>query len=116
MSESLVDCINTDRDQPTKPHRSKRNEALYEKLLRNILDHLSQEERQILEPVLLKYAQVFQNNETNDFKDTDIIKPQILVGDARRIRRTQYRTPFALRDEMKAHVENMLRKGVIRLS
>ena len=35
VSESLVDCINTDRDQPTKPHRKKRNDVLYEKSLRN---------------------------------------------------------------------------------
>ena len=64
----------------------------------------------------MKYSHVFHNNETNDFKGTDIIVHQILVGDARPIRRTQYRTPFALRDEMKAQVENMLRKGVIRPS
>ena len=77
---------------------------------------MSQEERQILEPVLLKYAHVFHDEETNDFKGTDIIEHQIPVGDARPIRMPQYRTPFALRDEMKAQVENLLRKGVIRPS
>jgi len=34
VSESLVDRINTDSDQPTKPQRKKRNEAVYLKLLR----------------------------------------------------------------------------------
>jgi len=87
---------------------------MYEKLLRNKLDHLSQEEWHLLEPVLLKYSHAFHDEETNDFKNTDIIEPQILVGDARPIRRTQYRTPFALRDVMKAQEENILRKGVIR--
>ena len=38
-SESLVDRINTDSDQPTKPQRKMRNEALYQKLLQNKLDH-----------------------------------------------------------------------------
>ena len=81
---------------------------MYEKLLRNKLDHLSREEKQILEPVLLKYAQVFHDEETNDFKGTNIVEHEILVGDARPIRRPQYCTPFALRDDMKAQVENML--------
>ena len=112
VSELLVDCINTDTDQPTNP--KKRNETLYEKLLRNKLDHLSHVERQILEPVLLKYAHVFSDEETSDFEGTDIIDHQILVGDARPIRRPHYRSPFAFCDEMKTQVENMLRKGVIR--
>jgi len=64
----------------------------------------------------MKYAHVFHDKETNDFKSTDIIEHQILVGDARPITRSQYRTPFALRDEMKAQVENMLQKDVIRQS
>ena len=89
VSESLVDCINTDTDQHTKPQRKKRNEVLYENFLRNKLDHLSQEERQTLEPVLMKYAHVFHDEETNDFKSTDIIEHQILVGDAGPIMRPQ---------------------------
>jgi len=41
---------------------------------------------------------------------------QILVGDTPPIRRPQYRTPYALRHEMEAQVENMLDKGIIRAS
>ena len=41
---------------------------------------------------------------------------QILVGDTPRIRRPQYRTPYALRQEMKAQIENMLKKEIIRES
>jgi len=41
---------------------------------------------------------------------------QILVGDTPPIRRPQYRTPYALRHEMEAQVENMLEKGIIRAS
>jgi len=36
-------------------------EALYQKLLQDKLDYLTEEERQIIEPVLLKYAHVFQD-------------------------------------------------------
>jgi len=116
ISESLVDRINRDSDVPTKPYRKKKNEVLYRKLLQNKLDHLSQEEKQILEPVLQKYAHVFHDEGTNDFKGTDVIEHEILVGDARPIRRPPYRTPYALRDEMKVQIEDMLRKGVIRES
>jgi hypothetical protein len=116
ISESLVDSINSDSDLPKKPCRKKKIEALYRKLLQKKLDHLSQEERQILEPVLLKYAHVFHDEETNDFKCTDVIEHEIIVGDAQPIRRPPYRTPYALPGEMKAQVEDMLRKGVIRPS
>jgi hypothetical protein len=74
---------------------------------------LSQEERQLIEPVLRKYAHVIHDEETKDFKATDVIEHEILVGDARPIRRPAYRTPYALRDEMKAQVNKMLEKGVI---
>jgi hypothetical protein len=82
-----VDSINSDSDLPTKPCR-KKNEALHRKLLQKKLDHLSQEERQILEPVLLKYAHVFHDEETNDFKCTDVIEHEIIVGDVQPIRST----------------------------
>jgi len=66
--------------------------------------------------VLQKYAHVFHDEETNDFKSTDVIEHQILLEDNKPIKRPQYKTPFALKDEMKAQVENMLAKGVIRES
>ena len=66
--------------------------------------------------MLQKYAHVFHDEETNDFKSTDVIEHQILLEDSKLIRRPQYKTHFALKDEMKAQVENMLAKGVIRES
>jgi len=45
-----------------------------------------------------------------------VIEHQILVDNARPIRKTQYRVPYSLREEMKTHVENILQKGVIRES
>lgn len=38
----------------------------------------------------MEYAHVFHDKETNDFKGTDVIEHQIMVGDAQPIRRTQY--------------------------
>jgi len=40
---------------------------------------------------------VFHDENTNDFKSTDVVEHQILVGDTPPIRRPQYRTPYALR-------------------
>jgi len=74
VPESLVDRINTDTDQPQKAQRKGKNAALYDSLLRNKLDHLSREEKQILEPVLFKYAHVFHDEETDGFKGTNIIE------------------------------------------
>ena len=45
ISESLVDSINSNSDLLAKPRRKRRNEALYQKLLQNKLDHLPQKER-----------------------------------------------------------------------
>ena len=59
---------------------------------------------------------MFHDENTNDFKGTDVVEHQILVGDTPPIRRPQYRTPYALRQEMEAQVENMLNKGIIRAS
>jgi len=120
ISESLVDRINpkcrSESDTPVKRHRQKKNEALYRKLLQGKLDHLSQDERQSIEPVMLKYVHVFHDEDTDDFKCTDVMEHQILVGDTPPIRRPQYRTPHAPRHEMKAKVENMLDKGIISAS
>jgi len=46
------------------------------------LDNLPREERQLIEPVFLKYAHLFHDDETNDFKGTNIIEHEIPVGDA----------------------------------
>ena len=62
----------------------------------------------------MKYAHVFHDEETNDFKGTVVIVHEILVGDAKPIRRPPYRTPYALLGEMRAQIENKLK--VIRES
>ena len=65
--------------------------------------------------MLQKYAHAFHDEDTNDFKSTDDTEHQISL-DTKPIRRPQYKNPFALKDEMKAQVENTLAKGVIRES
>jgi hypothetical protein len=61
IAEPLVNRINaskSDTNSPAKPRRKRKNEALYWKLLRGKLDHLPQEEKDLIEPVLLKYARL----------------------------------------------------------
>ena len=120
VSEALVDRINAgDRSNsspPTPQHRKKNNRALYQKLLQGKLDHLPEVDRKIIEPVLLECAHVFHEEETNNFKGTNVAEHQILVGDAQPIRRPPYRVGYSLRNEMKAQVKEMLDKGVIRES
>ena len=76
VSETLVDRINAgsqaNSNLPTKPPRKEKNQALYRKLLKRKLDQLSWEERQLIEPVPLKFAHVFHDEETNDFKSTNV--------------------------------------------
>lgn len=62
--------------------------------------------------MLLKYAHVF-NDETNDFKATDAVGHGILFGDMEPIRRPQFKTPIALRKEIKAQMDKILNKGII---
>jgi len=57
--------------------KKKRNELLYRKLLYGKLDHLPVEERQLIEPVLLKYAHLFHDKQMNDLKGTSVIEHEI---------------------------------------
>ena len=70
VSEALIDKINagdeSDINSPTRPPRKRKNEALYEKLLPGKLDHLTSEDRRHIEPIMIKYAHVFHDENEND--------------------------------------------------
>jgi len=120
VTEEIVFRINVrEKSEPQSlGNREKENESktLYQKLLEGKRFQLSEDEKRKLEPVLLRYTHVFHDEQTNDFKETAVIGHQILVDNARPIRKPQYRIPYSLREEMKTQVENMLQKGVIRES
>ena len=99
----------------TTEHSEKaKNSALYQKLLKGKVEHLPRKGRQLLEPVLWKYAHLFHNEETKYFTATDIVEHHVKLEDTKPIRRPQYKTPFAPRDEMELQVEIMLATGIIR--
>ena len=62
----------------------------------------------------MKYAHDGHDEESNEFKGTNVIEHEIPVNNTRPIRRPQYRTPFALREEMRKQVLKRLDQAVIR--
>jgi hypothetical protein len=93
------------KKSPAKPPRKRKNELLYNKLLGEKLGHLTPQERRHIEPVLMKYSHLFHDDDTKDFKGTKVVEHEILVGGTKPIRKPPYRTPFALRQEMKKQVD-----------
>jgi hypothetical protein len=59
-------------DPPNR--REKERIKCYIKFVKGMLDNLPKEERQLIEPVFLKYAHLVHDDETNDFKETNIIE------------------------------------------
>ena len=51
------------------------------------LAHLSSAERKIIEPVLIKYALIFHDDEINDFKSTSVAVHKIETGDTTPIKK-----------------------------
>jgi hypothetical protein len=75
---------------------------------------LSSAERKIIEPVLIKYAGIFYDDEDTDFKSNKVVVMlKIETGNVTHIKKAPYKTPFALREEMNRQVQKMLDKGVI---
>jgi len=74
---------------------------------------LSHAERKIIEHVLIKYAEIFHDDEDNDFKSTNVVVLEIETGDATSIKKAPYKTRFAVRQNMNRQVQKMLDKRVI---
>jgi hypothetical protein len=79
-------------------------DADFEQYLQDMLGHLSHADRSVMEPVLRKYRHVFHVHGINDFRSTDLIEDRIVTGDAKPIRKSPYRVPFAHRNEMDKQV------------
>jgi hypothetical protein len=94
----------------------RKNRALYDNLLKGKLDHLSSQEKALIEPVLLRYAHLFHDEDTKNFKGTDVLEHHIITNDALPIRRPPCRIPYSQREEMESQVQKMLDKIVIRES
>jgi len=69
--------------------RDANTESKYSEYLEGVLGHLTRKERVVLEPVLRKYRHVFHDDETAEFKGTDLVEHGIINGDVRPIRKAQ---------------------------
>jgi hypothetical protein len=67
--------------------------------IQEALSHLSGNEKQVMETVLLKYGHVFHNESDGKFPGTNVIEHRIVTGDAKPIRKAPYRVlmPYAMR-------------------
>jgi hypothetical protein len=96
VMEDIVDRINADnkskRSSSNDQQGRKRNDALYRQLLRGKLNHLPEEDRRLIEAVLRKFAHVFQDDQSNDYKGTDAAEHQIQLEDAHPIETPVTRT------------------------
>jgi hypothetical protein len=114
---SINDGITTS-DTPNARQSLSVNSVTVDKQFRQFLDkvlgHLTGDERAALEPILVKYRNVFYDENRNEFKGTDLVEQRIITGDTPPIRKPGYRVPFALRKEMQDQVQSMLKKGIIR--
>ena len=59
----------------------------FKKYIDEKLAHLSSAERKIIEPVLIKYALIFHDDEINDFKSTSVAVHKIETGDTTPIKK-----------------------------
>ena len=83
------------------------NDSSFTQYLQDKLGHLSHAEKSVMEPILVKYRHVFHEG-SDEFRGTDLVEHKIVTGNAKPIRKTPYRVPFALRKEMEDQDQNML--------
>ena len=79
------------------------------------LAHLFVEERQILLPVLNEYLDLFCNDIEGVLPCTKKGFHGVRTGDTLPIKKNPYRVPYALQEEVKNQLGEMMRKGVITL-
>jgi hypothetical protein len=81
------------------------------KLLEGKLSHLTEEEKLVVRPALLD-QDIFKKTEDGKIPRTDFGYHEIDTGDAPPVKRNPYRIPYALRDEMRNQVDEMVKRGV----
>jgi hypothetical protein len=77
------------------------------------IGHLGSTERDVLMPVIMEYMDLFQYERSGLLPCTSQGYHEIKTGDALPIKKTPYKVPFALRDEMRKQLDEMLQRGVI---
>ena len=68
------------------------------------LAHLTNEQREKLEALLIKFEKPLFAKSTKDLGHTNVVELQIDTGDAKPIKQKPYRTPFSQRPIVEAEV------------
>jgi hypothetical protein len=82
-------------------------------ILREKLTHLSRTEREGLEPVIMEYQDLFKKPTDGKIPCTTFGEHEIRTGDAKPVKRQQYRCPYALREDMRRQLDEMKERGAI---
>lgn len=90
------------------------NYALFKQYLQDKLWHLSHAQRSVMESVFVNYRRIFHEEWSDDFQNSGFAEHKIVTADAKLIRQSPYRVPFALRNEMEDQVQNMLIRKLLR--
>jgi hypothetical protein len=81
MAEDTVAMLNCEDGNPKREGSAVRTpnkvDTKTKKYLRDSLAHLSDKERAEIEPVLMRYAHVFHDDESGEFGKTDLVRHRI---------------------------------------
>ena len=77
------------------------------------LEHLVKAERKVLVPVMTDYYGLFLYDRSASLPCTTKGFHEIKTGDALPIKKNPYRVPFAIKDEMKKQLDEMIQREVI---
>jgi hypothetical protein len=83
------------------------------RLLEEKMSHLTDKERRVMSPVLFTYQDLCKKTEDGTIPRTDFGYHEIDTRDATPIKKHPYRIPYALRDELKNQIEEMVKRGVL---
>jgi hypothetical protein len=83
------------------------------RLLEAKLSHLNAEESRVVRPALLDYQDLSRKTEDGTIPRTDFGNHEIDTGDAAPVKMNPHRIPYALRDELKNQIDEMVRRGVL---
>ena len=79
-------------------------------------DHLTPEQREKLENLLMKFENKLFAKSTKELGHTNVVKLSIDTGDANIIKQRPYRTPFSQRPIIETEINDMLDANIIRPS
>jgi len=63
------------------------DKAKFSTYLQGVLNHLRENEKAVMEPVLRKYSHVFNIDENSQFTGTDLVEHGKVTGDSRHVRK-----------------------------